>query len=439
MLPRFAIDALRSGKYVTGLGQRLGKLPKLPVSERPLIWLHCVSVGETEAARPLVQALREHFPSYRLAISTTTVTGQQVAQRAFASDAVTIFYFPIDWAWTVRRVLRTLQPSVVLIMETELWPHLLRGCRQRSIPTALVNGRISPKSLHRYRKIRTFMNRVLNDLTMAMMQSDQDVSRILELGMPAQRTVRSGNLKFDGAKVGGSDETTSKLRSRFGLNEKASVIVAASTHAPEEQIVIDAFKLLPQNHNRTPLRLLIAPRHPERFGEVAEIIRSSGLTWARRSADPAPADASCEVVLLDSIGELRSVFPIATIAFIGGSITPHGGHNVLEPAAAGVCVITGPHTHNFAAIMDTFLAEKALVQLPVVAGSEAPSQLARTFDELLQDDSRRQEIGQRAMTVCARHRGAAERTIQLLDNLLSSPSSAKDPLALPAIHVTAAK
>jgi len=237
MLPRFAIDALRSGKYVTGLGQRLGKLPKLPVSERPLIWLHCVSVGETEAARPLVQALREHFPSYRLAISTTTVTGQQVAQRAFASDAVTIFYFPIDWAWTVRRVLRTLQPSVVLIMETELWPHLLRGCRQRSIPTALVNGRISPKSLRRYRKIRTFMNRVLNDLTMAMMQSDQDVSRILELGMPAQRTVRSGNLKFDVANVGGSDETTSKLRSRFGLNEKTSVIVAASTHAPEEQIV----------------------------------------------------------------------------------------------------------------------------------------------------------------------------------------------------------
>ncbi len=172
LLPRFAIDALRTRKYVTGLRQRLGRIPNLAASDRQVIWLHCVSVGETEAARPLARALRERFPSHRLVVSTTTVTGQQVAHKAFAQDAAAIFYFPIDWAWTVRRVLRALNPSVLLIMETELWPNLLRECRRRSIPVALINGRISPKSYHRYQRIRAFMQPVLHDLSLAFMQSE---------------------------------------------------------------------------------------------------------------------------------------------------------------------------------------------------------------------------------------------------------------------------
>jgi 3-deoxy-D-manno-octulosonic-acid transferase len=203
LLPRFAIDALRTRKYVTGLRQRLGNLAQLPVSDQPLIWLHCVSVGETEAARPLVRALRERFPSYRLAVSTTTVTGQQVAQRVFQQEAAIVFYFPIDWTWTVRRVLRTLKPSAVLIMETELWPNLLRTCRRQSIPDALVNGRISATSFRRYKMIRPFVSRMLNHLSMAVMQSERDVTRIRELGMPGERTLSSGNLKFDGASSDG--------------------------------------------------------------------------------------------------------------------------------------------------------------------------------------------------------------------------------------------
>lgn len=440
LLPRFAIDALRTRKYVTGLRQRLGNLPRLPASDQPLIWLHCVSVGETEAARPLVRALRERFPSYRLVVSTTTVTGQQIAQRVFRQEAAAVFYFPIDWAWTVRRVLGALKPSVVLIMETELWPNLLRACRRQSIPVALVNGRISPTSFRRYHMIQLFTKRMLNNLSMAIMQSERDVKRIRELGMPAERTVLSGNLKFDSANSTGSDAAiTSDISGRFGFSQTESLIVAASTHWPEEQVLIDAFKRIKQGEHHKRVRLLIAPRHPERFPEVADLISASGLSWARRTAPPITDDATCDVILLDSIGELRAVFPLADIAFIGGSIASHGGQNVLEPAVEGVCVITGPHTENFAAIIKTFLSEGALIQLEEVPISEAANQLAATIRDLLEDESRRREIGRRAMTVCDQNRGATDRTIQILAKLLSSRSSVNESVPFSAIHVTAAK
>jgi len=440
LLPRFAIDALRTRKYVTGLRQRLGNLPKLPASDQPLIWLHCVSVGETEAARPLVRALRERFPSYRLVVSTTTVTGQQVAQRVFGQEAAAVFYFPIDWAWTVRRVLRALQPSAVLIMETELWPNLLRTCRRQSIPVALVNGRISATSFRRYQMIRLFTSRMLNNLSMAIMQSERDVTRIRELGMASERTLSSGNLKFDSANSAGSDATlSSDIRGRFHFSEDESLVVAASTHWPEEQVLIEAFKRVKQSEPRKRVRLLIAPRHPVRFNEVAELITASGLSWARRTTPPAKDDATCEVILLDSIGELRAVFPLADIAFIGGSIASHGGHNVIEAAVEGVCVITGPHTDNFAAIIKTLLSEGALVQLEETAISAAANQLAVTIKELLEDESRRREIGQRAIAVCDHNRGATNRTLQILAKLLLSRPSVNESVPFSAIHVTAAK
>jgi 3-deoxy-D-manno-octulosonic-acid transferase len=440
LLPRFAIDALRTRKYVTGLRQRLGNLPKLPPSDKPLIWLHCVSVGETEAARPLVRALGKTFPTHRLVVSTTTVTGQQVAQRIFAENADAVFYFPIDWAWTVRRVLRALQPSAVLIMETELWPNLMRQCRRQSIPVALVNGRISTTSFSRYKKIRSFMTCVLNDLTMAVMQSEKDVARIRELGMPGERTVTCGNLKFDSAESSGTDSSPSSLvHERFGFGQGESLIVAASTHAPEEEVVLSAFKQIKRSESGQRARLLIAPRQTKRFGEVAKQIEISGFRWARRSADPAPADATCDVVLLDSIGELRDVFALADVAFIGGSIASHGGHNILEAAAEGVCVITGPHTDNFTAVMKAFLAEDAVVQLPDVSLSEAHGKLATAISKLLENDARRLELSQRAKTVCNRNRGATQRTINIIADLLASRASVNESVPFSAVHLNPAK
>ena len=439
LLPRFAIDALRSRKYITGLRERLGHLPAIAFDNRPLIWIHCVSVGETEAARPLVRALLDRFPSYRLVVSTTTVTGQRIARDAFGREAAAVFYFPIDWAWTVRRVLRTLQPAAVLIMETELWPNLLRECRARAIPVALVNGRISINSFGRYKLILPFISRVLGNISIALMQSEQDASRIRALGIPNERVLMTGNLKFDSAECVIEESGTNKIRLRFGFDGTARLIVAASTHPPEEDLVIQAFKQIRSPESVYRVRLLIAPRHPERFDEVASLLQASGLTWARRSDAEKSDDRSCDVVLLDTIGELRGVYPLADVAFVGGSIAQHGGHNALEPAARGVCVVTGAHTDNFAAVTKALLDENAIVQLPNHSTSEMGAELASALKTLLSNDSQRREMGQRAMEVCNQNRGATERTVQMIAKLLDTQAVAGESLHFSALSVTAAK
>ena len=438
LLPRFAIDAMRSGKYVTGLRQRLGQLPDIDRTGKQVIWLHCVSVGETQAAQSLVRALRTEFPSHCLVVSTTTVTGQQVARKIFADDAALVFYFPIDLAWVVRRVLRIVQPSAVLIMETELWPRLLRECRARAIPVALLNGRISETSFRRYQLIRPFMRRMLEGLTIALMQSEKDAARIRDLGLPGGRIALPGNLKFDSAETAIDERVTAELRERFGFDDTRPLIVAASTHASEERITIEALKQINSDRgSRT--RLLIAPRHPERFGEVASLLEDSGLTWSRRSGARSEHDPGCDVVLLDTVGELRAVYPLAQIVFVGGSIAPHGGHNLLEPAANGACVITGPHTENFAAITKALLNEGALIQLPEVSASETSTQLASVISELISDKARRSEMGMRAMEVCRQNAGATERTMKILSPILSRTTKVDPSISLSALSVTAAK
>ncbi len=438
LLPRFVIDAFRSGKYVTGLRERLGKIPNFNSSERPLIWLHCVSVGETEAARPLVRELRERMPSHQLVVSTTTVTGQQLARRAFAQEAAAIFYFPIDWSWTVRRVLTALNPSLVLMMETELWPNLFRECGRRAIPVALINGRISPTSYRRYQRIRAFMRRVLSHVTLALMQTEEDALRIAAIGLARGRTRVIGNMKFDSAPLSRADsDLASELRHRFAFDPVKPLIVAASTHHPEETVVLAAFKKIT---DRLPgARLLLAPRHPERFDEVAKLLDQSGLSWSRRTAAASPADADAAIVLLDSIGELRAAFQLADIAFMGGSLISHGGQNLLEPAAQGICVITGPHTHNFAAITQLLLAEDALIQIPHLPMAQSSDVLAEEITKLLADPLRQQLIGERASAVCNQNRGATQRTAELLVNLLLKPAATSAASPFPAPHLTAAK
>ncbi len=424
LLPRFALDALRHGKYITGLRERAGYLPKIDSGAQPLVWVHCVSVGEAQAARPLADALKKQFPSHELVISTTTLTGQAVARSIFRGQAAAVFYFPFDFAWTVRRALRVLNPAAVLLMETELWPRLLRECRLRQIPVVLVNGRISEKSFRGYRWIRTFMARVVKDLTVALMQSDADAKRINELGLAADRIHSVGNMKFDLVEHPNERELTEAFRRRFHFAASRPLIVAASTHAPEELIVLEAFKtILAGGHSRA--RLLFAPRHPERFSEVASILAASNLTWTRRSGAEGPCDKDCEVVLLDTIGEVRAVYPLACLVFVGGSIAPSGGHNLIEPAAVRTCIVTGPHTENFAAVAQSFADADALVQLPAVSPEQAPSVLARVFAELLSDDERRLGLGARALSVCESNYGATERTMEMLATVLAPARTGK--------------
>ncbi len=438
LLPRFAIDAFRAGKYVTGLGERFGRLLARTDPDQPLIWIHCVSVGETEAARPLVGALQERFPQYRLAVSTTTVTGQQRAKRAFR-DA-TIFYFPLDLRWIIRRVLRTLQPSAVVIVETELWPNLLRECRRQSIPVALVNGRISENSFRRYAWIRSFIRQVVGDISIAIMQSDADAQRIRHLGMPSSRVLMNGNMKFDGTELSNSDALLAEsFQTRFGLSKDQDVIVAASTHDPEESVVLEAFRSLTESDAAYNIRLIIAPRHPERFDQIAKQLDGTGLSWCRRSGPEGDADKLAQVILLDSIGELRAAYALAAVAFVGGSIAPRGGHNVLEPAAQAVCTVTGPHMNNFEAIAAALLAEDAMVQLPDVAIEDSAKVLSLALRELLDDKERREQIGQRARLVCDHNRGATEKTVQAVSHLLRQSDSEKEALAFPALEATASK
>ena len=414
--PYFLFQALAHRKYITGLRERLGSLPKL--DRQPVVWLHCVSVGETQAARPLVERIRKELPHHALVVSTVTLTGQKLARDLFREQAARVVYFPFDWRWSVRRALNALSPSVVVVMETELWPNFLRECKAREIPVALVNGRISRKSFGRYLKIRFFLRHVLDCLSIAVMQSEQDAERILQLGMTKERVFSAGNLKFEA--VGNTDQKTD-FKNRFGLQSDVPLVLAASTHAPEEKIVLESLRKL--RESQPGVRLMIAPRHPERFNEVAELIGASGLSWARRTDAPASTDTTATVILLDTIGELPSTYSYASVVFVGGSIVDRGGHNVLEPAAHGVAVITGAHTHNFHAIVALLNEAKAILQLGPVEGGEAVVALAEALRRLLVNEEWRRELGERAKQLIAANQGAVEKTMKLIAPLFAQTQS----------------
>jgi 3-deoxy-D-manno-octulosonic-acid transferase len=423
LLPKFLIDAWRHGKYVTGLRQRLGFIKRLDNHDGPLLWLHCVSVGETQAALPLLRAIRKDFPHYRIVASTTTVTGQELAREIFKDVAEQVFFFPIDWSWTVKRTLRAIEPAAVVLMETELWPAFLRECHRRRIPAVMVNGRISEKSFARYRLVRSFVARVVNCLDLAMMQTEADANRIRAMGLEESRVLVSGNMKFDAGTTGEQDSLPAQLASRFGL-AKTDTILAASTHDPEERLIVEVFRRLLKQHS--DLRLIIAPRHPERFAEVAALLNASNIPWRSRTATPALDDESCRIILLDTIGELKRVLPLSRIVFVGGSIAAVGGHNVLEPAAEACAIVTGPHTANFQEIVTTFLEARALIQLADLPESEIANQLTAELTELLSNREQQTAMGERARKLVEENRGATARTVKALASTLRSPALSEE-------------
>ncbi|MCA1557748.1 MAG: hypothetical protein LC731_04315, partial [Acidobacteria bacterium] len=269
--------------------------------------------------------------------------------------------------------------------------------------------------------IKGFIKKVVGCLDVALMQSEADARRIRELGLPIERVEVSGNVKFDLLTSADEHELTENLRRRFGLNQTRPLIIAASTHAPEERILLEAFKQLHADAQESHKpRLLIAPRHPERFSEVAALLSSSGLEWSRRSGNPDERDKTSDCILLDTIGELRAAYALAALVFVGGSLTQTGGHNVLEPAAGGACIITGAHTQNFAAIIQAFLERDALVQLPPLDEMEAPAHIAGLFASLLSDDARRLKMTERAKEVLEENRGATLYTAVRIAKLLES-------------------
>lgn len=418
LLPRFLYDALSRGKYVSGFRERMGDLTPLPAGQ-PVIWLHCVSVGETQAARPLARKLLQEFPNHRLVISTITLTGQRLAREVFKNTAAKIFYFPFDWAFTANRTINRIKPAAVFLMETEIWPGFIRSCKRRGIPVSIVNGRLSERSFRRYRLVRPFISRVLSMVDLAVMQSPEDAKRIADLGMDPSKIHQAGNLKFDVGTINVSEAATRELQSLLGESERP-LLVAASTHPPEERILLEAFQRIFEAFERKP-RLLIAPRHPERFKDVATLMSATGLSWMRRTQSATNADA--DLILLDTIGELPATYQFAEIVFVGGSIAKTGGHNVLEPAAAGSCIITGAHTFNFGAIIREFVEKDALIQLPPLSEGDAAEELAHTFSTLLSNPDRRAELRRNSKSVVQQNIGATERTLELVAPLVSSLNS----------------
>ncbi len=429
LLPRFLWDAVFHGKYAEGFWERAGHIPRFDSEGKPIIWLHCVSVGETQAARPIAHAVLQEFPSHALVVSTTTRTGQRVARQAFDGLAQQIFYFPFDWSWSVRRTLNRIKPALVLVMETELWPRFLRECRKRDVAVVLLNGRISDKSFRRYRRIKFFIRRVVNDLRLAIMQSEADADRIRALELNTQRVKVAGNVKFDSEAEPTNQPLTAELQRRFNFGDARALIVVASTHAPEERIVLEAFKIFDAKAGLPDTRLLIAPRHPERFDEVATLLEKTSFSWARRTNNPHADDVKCRIVLLDTVGELRAVYPLADLVFVGGSIAPVGGHNVIEPALFAKCILTGAHTSNFRSIVESFRERDALVQLSDLPNEQALVALAEAFDDLLKNESRRRSIGEAARAVLDENRGATARIVTMLKPFLENQQSKRRDVA----------
>ena len=420
LLPRFVFDAIFKGKYAAGFKQRMGFVPKLIPDGRKVVWLHCVSVGETNAARPLAIKIKADFPDSRLIVSTTTRTGQELAKTAFADVAELVFYFPFDWRSTVRRSLKRLSPSVVLLMETEIWFNFIREANHSGSIIAIVNGRLSERSFRRFNYIKNFMHRILAYLDLALMQENADATRLMKLGIRAIKVKVTGNLKFDHNLNEQETSLTSELCERFGISSDAPLIIAASTHSPEEIYILEAFKQAWKTSAVKLPRLMIAPRHPERFAEVAALIEKTGFSWTRRSSGPTDGDKTAEIILLDSIGELRAAYPLAEIVFVGGSLIPHGGQSIYEPAAAGKAIITGPHTANFTAAVTEFLDKDALIQLPKLADKDIFPKLVETITDLLADEKRMADLGMNALTVMEHNRGAVNRTVEYLAPFLKS-------------------
>lgn len=399
--PYWLFRMATSGKYREGLGERFGLVPRrisASLNGERVVWVHAVSVGELLAAAYMIGKLREELPGWRVVISTTTRTGQALARQKFGAENV--FYFPLDFAFVVRAWLKTLQPQMLVLMETEFWPRLLMECHRASIPVAVVNARISDRSWPRYLRLRFLWSRLLRHISLVLAQTEQDAERLRTIGVANVHV--GGNLKYD-IRVAASSALTEAL-SKY-IAPGIPILVCGSTLEGEERILLQT---APEG-----AFLILAPRHPERFEAVAQLLAQSRRPSVRRSqwmAEPVPLKAGT-IFLLDSIGELASVYSLATVAFVGGSLVPAGGHNPLEPAQFRVPVVMGPHYENFRGIVDQLRAHDAIQ----ITG---PTELGTALASLLTDPGTVRAIGERAYEVFMAEAGATTRAVDALLVLL---------------------
>ena len=418
LAPYYALRGWRRGEPARALMERLGN-PPLEIVTRAqsacqAIWTHAVSVGEVLAAKPLVDQLKQRFPERPVLVSTTTETGQRLAHECL-NCADGIFYFPLDWSVSVRRALSTIRPALIIVMETEIWPNFLREARRQGVPVIFANARISEKSFARYKRweflIGPFFRRVLPDAELFLAQTLEDAARLSEMGAPESRVGVTGNLKYDSEQPDVS---------RFGVwlegeiqrQERWPVIVAGSVVAEEEEAVLAAYDTVQRRWRRA--LMILAPRKPDRFEAAASIAAAAGWNVVCRSRIDfdAPLDESADVVVLDSIGELAGIYSLADAVFVGGSLVPSGGHNILEPAWFGKPPVFGPSMENFRDMAAQFLKARAAVE--VTSGP----QLGKVWVQLIEDTALRDRMGRAAREISERNRGAAARSLRRIADLL---------------------
>lgn len=404
--PWWLYRILRQGKYRMGFADRVGRVPgRLLASSAPTIWVHAVSVGEVLAVGGLVEAMRRDLPHYRILISTTTDTGQQLARKRFGEENV--LYFPMDFAFAIRPYLTALRPELVVLAETEFWPNFLRLTHASGAHIAVVNARISDRSFPNYRRFRWALQRMLAHVDLFLAQTRQDAARLESIGADPSRVQVTGNLKFDGA-AASSGPLVENLRRALAVENAGPVVVCGSTLEGEEATLLKAFETVRSAHPRAVM--ILAPRHPERFEEVAELLRQSGLKFSLRTRWAGEALAG-GVLLVDSIGELSALYALADVAFVGGSLVPRGGHNIIEPALHGVAIVVGKYTENFRDIVALFRSRDAVRVVN-------PAEFTPMLMQLLADDSGRRALGDRALETVRSQTGATARTLAAVQTLL---------------------
>lgn len=429
-LPFLLYRRVRQGKYRAGWREKLlGTAPELPAALGERVWFHAVSVGEVLLLRGLIAELIARRPDVDVVLTTTTETGHDVARKQY--PGLTVCYCPLDFSWAVRRAIARLKPTAIVLAELELWPNLILAASEAGVWLAIVNGRLSEKSFSGYRRLRPLVARLLERFDLIAAQSDEYADRFRALGAPAGRVVTTGSVKFDGAKTDRGNPQTQELKRAFGIADDEVVFIAGSTQHPEEELALATWRELTGEFPK--LRVVLVPRHRERFEEVAEVVRRAGVPLVRRSAVGPAVPAAFDdrvgnttgtagptrpVLLLDTLGELGACWGLADVAFVGGSLTNRGGQNMIEPAAYGAAVLFGPNTRNFRDAVALLLSADAA---RVVADGH---ELTREVRRLLREPEARGAMGERARTAVSEHRGATGRTVDLLLSRVVMPGAA---------------
>ncbi len=366
---------------------------------RECIWVHAVSVGEVMASQPLLKKIIEKYPSKKIILSTITDTGRKVALEN-AKENINVVYMPFDLCFLINPILRKINPELLIVIETELWPNFIKAFKKYNIPILLLNGRISEKSFNGYKKIKFFMKKIFENIDFFGMQNEVYSSRIIELGAKKDRVLITGNFKFD---VSNHDNIPD-----WAWNVKGRVIVAGSTHDEEEEMITDIFLMLKKEFS--DLNLIIAPRHPERFNSVAEMLKEKSLTFIRRTQINKNQISHCSIILLDTIGELAKIYGVADIVIIGKSFKAHGGQNPLEPALWGKAIVCGSNMENFPVIQE-FLKEKAAIQV-------LESDLYNTLRELLINPEKARALGLKAKELCEKNSGSVSKALEIVKQFI---------------------